>query len=190
MRTGKTGKDESPMDAIEYRSLMKDEITARLFPHFIRRQIVTKCWRKEAGKWIIKDDPFIDDWSQEDYDFLVECLKKTAEKGGLVLGGFLQGELKGFASVEAAAWGKEKQYLDLTSLHVSQDMRGKGIGKALFLKAAAWAKEKGVKKLYISAHSAVETQGFYRSLGCVDAEEVNKEHVEREPFDCQLEYLC
>ncbi|MCI8831656.1 MAG: GNAT family N-acetyltransferase [Lachnospiraceae bacterium] len=178
------------MDSVEYRSLTKNEVTVQLFGCFIRRQIVTKCWRKEDGKWVIKDAPFIDDWSPEDYQFLVECLKKTIEKGGLVLGAFSQGELKGFTSVEAEPLGKEKQYLDLTSLHVSQDMRRKGIGKALFLKAAAWAKGKGAKKLYISAHSAAETQSFYRGLGCVDAEEINREHAEREPFDCQMEYLC
>ena len=43
------------------------------------------------------------------------------------------------------------------------------------------------RKLYISAHSAVETQSFYRAMGCVEAEAYCAEHVEREPFDCQLE---
>jgi len=66
------GKDEPPMDSVEYRSLTKNEVTVQLFGCFIRRQIVTKCWRKEDGKWVIKDAPFIDDWSPEDYPFLVE----------------------------------------------------------------------------------------------------------------------
>ncbi|MCI8896985.1 MAG: hypothetical protein HFI61_04170, partial [Lachnospiraceae bacterium] len=35
---------------------------------------------------------------------------------------------------------------------------------------------------------AVETQAFYRAMGCVEAQEYNKEHVEKEPYDCQLEY--
>jgi len=34
----------------------------------------------------------------------------------------------------------------------------------------------------------VETQAFYRAMGCREAEEPNLEHVEKEPFDCQLEY--
>ena len=67
-------------------------------------------------------------------------------------------------------------------------MRGKGIGKRLFLAAGKWAKEHGAEKLYISAHSAVETQGFYRAMGCVEAQEYNQTHVEAEPYDCQLEY--
>ena len=47
--------------------------------------------------------------------------------------------------------------------------------------------EKKAKKLYISAHSAVESQAFYKAMGCVEAEEYNAEHVEKEPYDCQLE---
>ena len=34
-----------------------------------------------------------------------------------------------------------------------------------------------------SAHSAIETQRFYRSLGCVDAAQPLQKHVEAEPFD-------
>ena len=67
-------------------------------------------------------------------------------------------------------------------------MRGKGIGKILFHEAGRWAKEHGAEKLYISAHSAVESQAFYRSLGCVEAQVYSQEAVEKEPYDCQLEY--
>ena len=66
----------------------------------------------------------IDDWSREDYQFLVQCLLGTIEKGGLVYGAFVNGKLKGFTSVEAEFLGKDKDFLDLTSIHVSQDMRG------------------------------------------------------------------
>ena len=78
--------------------------------------------------------------------------------------------------------------MDLSSIHVSEDMRGHGIGKQLFQLAAAWAKSNGAKKLYISAHSAVESQAFYHAMGCVEAMEYKKEHVEQEPYDRQLEY--
>ena len=97
------------------------------------------------------------------------------------------GVLKGFASVESGLFGGEERYLDLSSMHVSADMRGRGIGAELFAAAAGWARAHGARKLYISAHSAVETQAFYAKLGCVDAARPEKGHVEREPFDCQLE---
>ena len=83
--------------------------------------------------------------------------------------------------------GSHKQYLDLASIHVSQDMRGQGIGRELFTLAKAWARAHGAKKLYISAHSSVETQAFYRAMGCTQAQEYDAGHVRLEPCDCQME---
>ena len=137
----------------------------------------------------IKDAPFIDDWTEEDYLFLIDCLKETIAAGGLVQGAFADQKLKGFVAVLPKLFGKENQYLDLAAIHVSQDMRNSGIGKALFLTAKQWAKEKGAKKLYISAHSAVESQAFYKKMGCVEAKVYHQKHVEAEPFDCQLEVV-
>lgn len=174
---------------ITYRQLTLKEINRKLFKDFIRRQVVTDCLRKENDEWVIRSDPFIDDWSEEDYSFLVSCLKNTVKTGGFVYGAFYEGALKGFVSVESDIFCEEQGYIDLSSIHVSEDMRGKGIGKALFLAAKEWAKGKGAKKLYISAHSAVESQAFYKKMGCVEAEAYNMEHVEKEPFDCQLECL-
>ena len=93
--------------------------------------------------------------------------------------------------MESALFGGSQKYLDLTSIHVSEDMRGQGIGKNLFLAAKKWANQNGARKLYISAHSAVESQAFYKAMGCVEAQVYNQKHVETEPYDCQLECeLC
>lgn len=170
-----------------YRALKADEINMDLFHAFCRRQVVTKCWRKEGGQWIIKDAPFIDDWGKAEYEILIRCLKNTVATGGLVYGAFIDGELKGFVSVEGTLMGSALQYMDLSSIHVSQDARRLGIGRELFLAARRFAGERNAKKLYISAHSAVESQAFYRSMGCTEAEEYIMEHVEKEPYDCQLE---
>ena len=151
---------------MKYRSLQENEINRELFRDFIRRQVVTKCWRKEKGEWVIKDAPFIDDWTEQDYQVLIECLKGTAASGGLVYGAFYDGRLKGFIAVLPEIFGGENKYIDLAAIHVSQDMRGTGIGTVLFKEAKRWAKEKGAEKLYISAHSAVESQAFYKRMGC------------------------
>lgn len=60
---------------LKYRMLNAEEVNQEIFKDFIRHQNVTKCWRKENGKWIIKDAPFIDDWTEEDYQKLIFCLK-------------------------------------------------------------------------------------------------------------------
>lgn len=172
---------------IEYRNLREEEICRKLFTKFIRHQIVTDCWRKENDKWVIRSDPFIDDWTEKDYEVLIACLKNTVNTGGFVYAVFCDDELKGFVSVESGMFGGEQKYLDLSSIHISEDMRGQGLGKALFLAAKEWAKERGAKKLYISAHSAVESQAFYKSLGCAQAQVYHQKHVEEEPYDCQLE---
>mgnify|MGYP001660759437 FL=1 len=170
-----------------YRRLTASEIDRALFAGFVRRQEVTRCWRKINGAWQIRDIAFVDDWSEEDYAFLVTCLQNTVCTGGAVFGAFADGVLKGFVSVESAPLGRNGDYRDLSSLHVSQELRGQEIGRRLFALAREFAREQGALKLYISAHSAVETQAFYRAMGCTEAQEYDPEHVEREPCDCQLE---
>lgn len=172
---------------IQYRNLQENEICRDLFKDFIRHQNVTKCWRRENGEWVIRDAPFVDDWTETDYAFLISCLKNTVQTGGLVYGAFYGESLKGFVSVEPVLFGGSQKYLDLSSIHISEDMRNKGIGTALFLAAKDWARNKGAAKLYISAHSAVESQAFYKKMGCVEAEVYNRKHTEAEPYDCQLE---
>lgn len=177
-----------PAQAVEYRDLAEGDICRELFRGFQRRQVVTDCWRLVDGRWTVRPDPFIDDWSEEDYRLLVECLRHTAASGGLVRAAFLDGALKGFVSVESAPMGSRGQYLDLSSIHVSQEARRQGIGRTLFRAAADFARARGAQRLYISAHSAVESQAFYRAMGCIQAEEPDRGHAAREPFDCQLEY--
>lgn len=172
---------------IQYRTLNPDEINLELFKNFIRHQVVTKCWRKENTEWVIKDVPFIDDWGKEEYEILVSCLKRTLAAKGFVYAAFQHDMLKGFVSVESGLFGNNQSYLDLSSIHVSEDLRGSGIGAALFHAAKEWAKAQGASKLYISAHSAVESQAFYKKMGCVDAEFIHQKHVEDEPCDRQLE---
>ncbi len=169
------------------RELTENEITLELFKDFRRHQKVEKSMRKIDGEWIAVDTVFVDDWGAAEYEELVRCLKNTVHTGGVVYAAFEGVRLLGFSSVESGFFGSEKQYLELSSMHVSEEMRGKGIGKRLFYCASEWAKNHGARKLYISSQSSVETQGFYRSVGCREAEEYSAIHVEKEPCDCQLE---
>lgn len=174
---------------MEYREIKEKELTKELFFEFNRYQEVKECLRKVDGTWAAVKNPFTEQWRDEDYEVLIRCLKITINTGGVVFGAFLHGVLKGFASVEGVPLGKQRNYLDLSSLHVSYDLRGKKTGRRLFQMASEWARLKGAQKLYISSHSSVETQAFYRAMGCVEAKEYDKEHVAREPYDCQLEFV-
>lgn len=169
------------------RELTENEITLELFKGFRRHQKVEKSMRKIDGKWIAVDTVFVDDWGAAEYEELVRCLKNTVNTGGVVYAAFEGERLLGFSSVESEFLGSQKQYLELSSIHISEEFRGKGIGKQLFNRAREWAKNHGAKKLYISAHSSVESQAFYKAVGCREAEEYSAPHVEKEPCDCQLE---
>ena len=173
--------------AVRIRQIKEKELTTELFAHFNRYQEVKRCWRKEEGKWVLKDIAFVEQWSQEDYAYLVECLKHTVATKGKVYGAFEGKVLVGFCSIEHERFGSKRQYVELTSLHVTCEKRGEGIGRRLFETARSVAASFDARKLYMSTHSCQETQAFYKAMGCVEAEEYKKEAVEKEPCDCQLE---
>lgn len=176
---------------ITYQILSEAQITLSLFQHFNRHQEVTRCWRKEENSWVLKEIAFVEEWNQEQYEFLVKCLKNTVNTGGYVFGAFEEEKLIGFTSVESNHFGSRGQYVQLSCIHVSCESRGKGIGKGLFQYACMAGRRLEAEKLYISAHSAEESQAFYRAMGCVEAEEYDKKLAEAEPCDCQLEFvLC
>ena len=174
---------------MEYRELKVNDIHISLFNNFQRRQVVTKRLEQVDDEWNEIDFNFVDDWEEGEYSFLIKHLQNIDKTGGLVVGVFLENQLKGFASAESKLFGSKKEYIELSHIYTSNDIRGHGIGKALFGYVASWAKEQGAKKLYISSHSAVETQAFYKKLGCVDTIEIDKKHVEDEPYDRQLEFV-
>lgn len=176
-------------EMIKYRKLCPHELRLELFTDFRRFQKVEKCWRKADGQWALKDIAFTEDWDQADYRRLCQQMVHTLEEGGTVWGAFLEDSLKGFASLEGKPIGSRSQYAVLAELHVSQDCRRMGLGRELFLRAAGSARELGVEKLYISTMSAEESQAFYLSMGCVEAEEPDPKHVELEPCDVQREFL-
>ncbi|MGN1101417.1 MAG: GNAT family N-acetyltransferase [Huintestinicola sp.] len=173
---------------MDFIRLTEEMIKMGLFSDFHRHQVVTKCHRKINGEWVIIDNPFVEDWGEKEFEDLVKCLKNTDRTGGAVIGAFDGSRLVGLASAENTFFGSRGQYLELSSIHVTEELRGSGIGKKLFRLICEWAKEKGAEKIYISAHSSVESQSFYKAMGCTEAEEYSYVHVEKEPCDCQLEY--
>lgn len=170
-----------------YKQLNKSDLTNDLFSYFDRYQEITHCWRLENGEWLLKKAAFIEQWDSKDYESLINYLINTLETGGVVMGVFEKGILRGFSSVESEWLGTQNQYLQLSSLHVSYGYRGKGLGKELFKYSLEEAKKLGAEKLYISANSAEETMAFYNKMGCKETDEYIEKIAAEEPFDCQLE---
>lgn len=76
-------------------------------------------------------------------------------------------------------FGKNKDYLDISSIHVLGDMRAKGIGKELFRLSINGQRSMAYRNYIFSARFSLESQAFYQAMGRVefagDCEITNKE---------------
>jgi N-acetylglutamate synthase-like GNAT family acetyltransferase len=156
--------------------------------NYNRYQEVKRCYRKEDGKWIVKDIEYIENWDKLEIENKINGFLKIIDTGGYVFGAYENNKLIGFATLLNKRFGSKKQYVQLENMHVSFGYRNNGIGKELFKLCVEKAKELGIKKIYISANTSEDTQKYYLSIGCIDAEEINSELAEKEPYDRQMEY--
>lgn len=167
--------------------LQIDEVQPAMLDSFDRIQRTAKVLVNNEGSLVEKEDVFEDDWTLERKREIVGHFVKTIEGGGAVIVAKHGEELIGFAVIEADEFGIGSIYRELSYIHVTRSARGQKIGESLFLKAKEVARKLGAEKLYIGAHPALETQNFYRKMGCVLASEVNEIIYKREPRDIQLE---
>ncbi|MBZ9626167.1 GNAT family N-acetyltransferase [Clostridium sp. FP2] len=175
---------------IVIRELKYVDLVPDLLEHFNRYQKISNVWRMIDGKKLLIENPFIENWDNElKREIVYEDFTDCINSGGIVFGVFYNGNtLIAFSSLLHNFFGSQKQYVQLMQLHISTEYRRLGFGKELFALCVKKAKEWGAKKLYISGHSAEETQQFYEAVGCVDAKEINDDIASHEPFDVQLEY--
>lgn len=155
---------------------------------FIRHQEVYSCWRWEAGQWAIKPVRFTEQWGEEKLrEMERDALEILTHGYGFMA---VEGEqIRGFALVDSCPVGERGEYIELTDFQVSEPYRHRGIGGQLFKLAAEEAKRRGAEKLYISAHSSVESQGAYKALGCRYATWIYEKKRQAEPCDVQMEYV-
>lgn len=159
-----------------------------MLKYFDRYQEVKKIIKKTENGNILTDNPFTENWNENEKNSVINELKICAENRGYIFGAYDCEKLIGFSALKNNFFGKKYKYLQLSELHVSNGYRGLGTGRKLFEMSVGKAKEMGADKIYISGHSAAETQNFYKKIGCTDAEEVNKFLAGKEPCDIQLEY--
>lgn len=177
------------MTGIQYKLLLMEDIDFAFFKSFNRFQETTQVWFFEDNLLKVKDDYFIDEWNDGKKIEVIQSLHNCLHTGGAVIGAFFKSELAGFANVENVFFGSQKQYIELPFIHVSKEYRQQGIGKGLFTLCCEMAKRLGAQKLYIAAHPSIESQHYYRSLGCMPALEINEKIFQKEPLDIQLEFI-
>jgi predicted N-acetyltransferase YhbS len=78
--------------------------------------------------------------------------------------------------------------LQLVFLHVSRDYRDQGLGRQLFMRAAAVARNQGARRMYVSATPSEHTIHFYLGLGCELSPAPDPALLALEPEDIHLEF--
>ncbi len=174
---------------IRYEKLNHGNFGGHSLDDFIRHHEVHECWRNVDGELKLVSNEFTEDWSVEKCREVAAGISCRLEKNLSAFGAFCANCLVGFVTVEHEIFGKSAKYVNLEQFQVSQDFRGRGIGRKLFGLACSEAKNLGVQKLYISAHSSKESQAAYKALCCVPASEVNAKMAAEEPFDIQMEFV-
>jgi GNAT superfamily N-acetyltransferase len=172
-----------------YKELSLEEVHENFLSTFNRYQETKQVLVKHQDQLIMKTDSFIDDWDDVKKLSVIQSLKTCIQAGGSVFGVYHQTELIAFANVESTRFSMHNEYVELPYIHVSYDLRGSGIGKKLFEVCCKKAKLLGAEKLYIAAHPSVETQRFYKQMGCTLASEINAQILNKEPLDLQMERL-
>ncbi len=155
---------------------------------FILKQRVTNCWRNIDGKYKLMSVSYTEDWNLFERKNMAKKIISALNCGATAIAAVIDNSVIGFALLSDLLFGSSKQYIDLKEFYVSEPYRRNGIGKLLFDKICLEAKRSGAKKLYIPAHSAEESIAAYKKYGCVLAEEPDVAHMEKEPYDLQLEY--
>lgn len=177
------------MDEITFSPLSPDGLGEEIFDRFVFRQAVSRCWRRVDGRLVLRPVAYVEDRSLAERRTFAAQVRERLAAGWLGFGAFTPEEgLAGFALLSPERFGSAGQYADLAEFYVSAPLRHRGVGRALFRLTCEAARALGADKLYISAHSAEETVAAYRSFGCVEAEEVNRQLAEQEPCDIQMEY--
>lgn len=151
--------------------------------------MIENIYYYQHGKLLLKPDYFnISGWPGGEPEQYSSILADCFERGGTFYGIFDNSTLVGAAILENNFIGKNKDQLQLKFLHISRSHRKQGLGKILFNKVVQKAKERGARKLYISATPSENTVNFYLNLGCVVTPKPDKELFELEPEDIHLEY--
>ena len=171
---------------ITHRKLLRGEIEQVW--NIDRSEVIDNIYRFENGTLVLRpqhhDVPGLPLGEAEKYmPILLDCF----DRGGWFYGAFDNAELIGIVVLESKFIGKHKDQLQLKSLHVSRSYRNRGLGTRLFELAKATARERGAKRLYISATPSENTVNFYVRLGCAVVGEPDPDLFELEPEDIHLE---
>ena len=164
------------------RELLQEEI--KQVWNIDRSEVVDNIYRLENGTLVLRPQHFdVPGWPPGEAEKYTPILLDCFDRGGWFHGVFDHAELIGVVVLDSKRIGKRRDQLQLKFLQVGSAYRNRGLGTQLFERAKAAARERGAKRLYISATASENTVNFYLRLGCTVAGEPDPELVELEPED-------
>ncbi len=153
-----------------------------------RAEVVDKVYYREDGELVLKPEHFdIQGWPPGEPEQYGPILLDCFDRAGTCYGAFDGETLIGATVLESRFIGREKDQLQLKFLHVSRQHRQAGLGRRLFEKAVAKARELGARRLYVSSSPSENTVRFYLRRGCRVTDDVDAALLELEPEDIHLE---
>jgi len=154
-----------------------------------RAEEVESIYSCVGGELVLEPRHFdVRGWPPGEREHYEPLLRDCFERGGTFYGAFDGDTLIGAAVLESRFIGRERDQLQLKFLHVSRRHRQAGLGRTLFEKAVAKARERGARRLYISSTPSENTVRFYLRRGARLTAEVDAELVALEPEDIHLEF--
>jgi predicted N-acetyltransferase YhbS len=153
-----------------------------------RSEVIENIYRLENGVLVLRPQHIdVPGWPPGEAEKYTPILLDSFDRGGWFHGLFDLAKLVGAVVVDSKRIGKRNDRLQLEFLHVSSAYRNRGFGAQLFGLAKKIARDRGARRLYISATPSENTINFYQRLGCAVAEEPDPELLELEPEDIHLE---
>jgi predicted N-acetyltransferase YhbS len=154
-----------------------------------RAEVIDKIYYLEKGELVLRPEHYeMQGWPRGEPERYGPILLDCFDCGGTFHGAFDGETLIGAAVLEGRYMGRERDQLQLKFLHVSRRYRQAGLGRRLFEKAVARARELGARRLYISSTPSENTVRFYLRRGCRVTDEVDAALFELEPEDIHLEF--
>lgn len=154
-----------------------------------RAEVVDKIYARVGNELVLEPRHFdVQGWPPGEPELYGPILLDCFDRGGTCYGAFDGETLIGVAVLESRLIGREEDQLQLKFLHVSRRHRQAGLGRTLFEKAVAKARELGARRLYISSTPSENTVRFYLRLGARVTDEVDAALFELEPEDIHLEF--
>ena len=108
---------------MEIKELRIDDINENLHKEFNRYQKIDKPYKEINGKWILTNEPYENEWDDDDKKEVINELLTSIKRGDFVLGIYDNNKLIVFTNLVKEIFGTKNQCVRIAFLHVSYEHR-------------------------------------------------------------------